>query len=365
MSVPQWVRDEYINFAHPRLVNDDGSYDYRDDGSRTSTFLPNVAKAGVSIQGAFFGGLPLANADVQQSLTYVGNRWQNQQLDQGGNQCSGTVQWNKGCAYGMINVFKGFRLYNVATLAGVGRPAGPGPIPEDDWYADYVDWFVTNQVNPGATNGGNWPMSFSRQTAHDPAEAAIAELILAPVVLVPPDPDRFGSVGLQHGTPLSVNPDSNPVQTEHTVTAKAESGGANPSPIPGVLIAFDVNGRNDGVVGSCNPVNCVSGANGIVTYTYMDGGPGNAPGQDTIQAFIGQVGGQPASNIVEKNWVVPTAARCDANDDGSVTIADLRIIALANGQNASGPNDPRDGNGDMVINVADTRYCQRVMAGLQ
>ncbi len=52
------------------------------------------------------------------------------------------------------------------------------------------------------------------------------------------------------------------------------------------------------------------------------------------------------------------SAKCDANGDGSVTSADLTIIRNANGQAASGPNDPRDGNSDGSINVADVRYCQ-------
>ena len=33
---------------------------------------------------------------------------------------------NKGHAYGMFNAFKGLKLYNIQTLPGVGRAAGPG-----------------------------------------------------------------------------------------------------------------------------------------------------------------------------------------------------------------------------------------------
>ena len=51
------------------------------------------------------------------------------------------------------------------------------------------------------------------------------------------------------------------------------------------------------------------------------------------------------------------AVRFDANGDGVNTLADL-IIRNANGQAASGPHDPRDGNSDGAINVADARYCQ-------
>jgi hypothetical protein len=52
------------------------------------------------------------------------------------------------------------------------------------------------------------------------------------------------------------------------------------------------------------------------------------------------------------------ARRCDANGDGVINQTDLLIIRNANGQVASGPHDPRDGNGDGSINVGDYRYCQ-------
>ena len=56
----------------------------------------------------------------------------------------------------MFNIFKGLRLYGVNTLPGIGRPAGPGPIPADDWYADYVDNLLANQHNPTNPTGGEW-----------------------------------------------------------------------------------------------------------------------------------------------------------------------------------------------------------------
>jgi hypothetical protein len=55
--------------------------------------------------------------------------------------------------------------------------------------------------------------------------------------------------------------------------------------------------------------------------------------------------------------VIPTM-KCDADGNGIVDQADLMIIRLANGQAASGPTDPRDGNSDGSINIADVRYCQ-------
>ena len=91
---------------------------------------------------------------------------------------------------------------------------------------------------------------------------------------------------------------------------------------------------------------------GHVTYTDTGG-----LGDDTIRASVGSGASALFSNTLIKHWV-PASIKCDADGDGKVTLADLRIIAAANGQVATGPSDPRDGNGDGVINVADARFCQ-------
>jgi len=358
-TLPPFVRAEWTANALVNAINTDGSFDYQSNSNSASPSSVNVAKAGVGLQGMFFGGLALGAARAQNALTYIGNRWNEQNpVSLGTTQsfiCQGG-RFNKGCGYAMFNVFKGFKLYGISTLPGVGRAAGPGAIPADDWYADYVDWLLQFQTNPTTQTGGNWAapapnnLGFSSQTTNEAAEAALAELILSPVVLIQPDPETFSSVGLKQGNPLSINPMSNPVGTQHTVVAKAESSGGQA--IPGVTISFKVSGRN-ATTGSGQ-----SAADGTVSFSYTDAGNLNASGDDNIQAFIGQVGSNIASNTLVKHWVVAGAARCDANADGKVDQTDLNMIRAANGQTASGPNDPRDGNGDGVINVMDYRYCQ-------
>jgi hypothetical protein len=360
--LPGFVRTEWANAATGALAkgsNNDGSFDYQSDGVPTSAGSVNVAKAGVGVQGLFFGQVPLADARTQNALTYIGNRWNEQ------NPVSlGTTQgfvcpngrFNKACGYAMFNVFKGFKLYGVSTLAGVNRAAGPGAIPADDWYADYVDWLLGFQTNPTTQTGGHWATAgndlfFSSQTGNDPAEAALALLILSPVVLIQPDPETFSTLGLQHGNPLTVNPVSNPTTTMHTVVARAVSAGG--APIPGVTISFQVTGRNT-ASGSG-----VTDGNGQVSFTYTDTGAANANGSDNIRAFIGQVGSNVQSNLLVKNWVAAVVVtRCDVEPDGDVDMNDLNAIRARNGQLASGPNDPYDGNSDGRINVADVRYCQ-------
>jgi len=259
-------------------------------------------------------------------------------------QC-GNNKYNKGCGYGMFNTFKALKIFGISLLPGVNRPAGTVGDP-DDWYADYVDYLIANQTAPLTTTGGQWQspqMYFSSATDNTHGDTALAELILAPVALIAPDPGLFSTVGLSPQT------DTNPVNTPHTVTANVQSSGG--APIQGATVGFNVlSGPNAGATGTCNPVSCTSGANGLVTWTYM-GGPNI--GNDKIQANIGSL----LSNIVDKFWII-ASLKCDANGDGIVTQADLLIIRAANGQVASGPTDPRDGNRDGVINVLDVRYCQ-------
>jgi hypothetical protein len=171
---------------------------------------------------------------------------------------------------------------------------------EDDWYADYQDWFVFHQLSPGTTAGGSWgqfsaPMRFSCCADGAALNTAIAELILSPVALVAPDPIKFSTVGLSPATA------SNPVGTSHTVTALASA--ANDAPIAGVTIDFKVlTGPNAGKTGSG-----VTGADGKTTFTYQDTG---GAGTDTIQAFIGAT---LSSNQVTKTWVSDQCIRCVPN----------------------------------------------------
>jgi hypothetical protein len=170
--------------------------------------------------------------------------------------------------------------------------------------------------------------------------AAIAELILSPVTLVAPDPILFSTVGL---SPVTA---TNPVGTDHTVTALAQS--QNGAPVPGVTISFLVlTGPNAGKTGSGS-----TGADGKTTFTYHDDG---GAGTDTIQAYITLGGVTLASNIVSKIW---GGLACDVNNDGKVTNADLLLIRAKNGQSPAGANAPYDANQDGAINVADVRYCQ-------
>jgi len=283
--VPAWVKTEHA-FAVNHSVNDDGTLDYQSDGNPASDSGVGPAKNGIGLQALFFSG-EIAGARLG-AVTNAVDSWWTGFGGVGGNSwfCRGANE-NKGCGYSMFNNFKGLKLQGIQTLPNVGRAAGPGAIPANDWHEDYKDWLVANQTAPATEGGGSWDgMRLSSQIDGLHAfTSAIAELILSPVALVLPDPDIFEAVGLQP-----------PNQTQNvgqsaTVTANAESTGG--TPVPGATVNFLVlTGPNAGASGSD-----VTDANGNATFTYTDTGLVDG-GIDTIQATIGVL----ESNIVQVNW---------------------------------------------------------------
>lgn len=344
---PAFVKTEFNGFALPQGLNNatagvyDGTFDYRADNAPGTSNLPNVARAGIGGQALFYVGAPGGDSRVAAAKAFIASRWNG--LTPSGDY-TGTCGFNfqnKGCAYAMLNVFKFLKLYGVTTLSGVG-----------DWYAEYQDFLVANQTDTttaaSTDGGGSWTggagktaMSFSCCDNSADANAAIAELILSPVALVAPDPTKFSTVGLSPKTA------TNPPGTSHTVTAKAES--ASGAPVPGVTIDFRViSGPNAGKTGSDT-----TDANGEATFTYLDTSAPPYPKTDEIQAFIGTT---LSSNVVTKTWATSTT-KCDADGDSDVDSDDIALIRAANGMKKVPASDPRDGNGDGKITVADARFC--------
>jgi hypothetical protein len=109
-----------------------------------------------------------------------------------------------------------------------------------------------------------------------------------------------GAAVLGEGIVLSPPEASNPVGTQHTVTAKVVDDDGNP--VQGRLVTFNVvSGPNQGDNGTDT-----TDANGEATFTYTgDGGPG----EDTIEAsFVDSQENTQTSNTVTKVW---TGELCD------------------------------------------------------
>jgi len=357
-TIPAFVKTELNTYALPNHLNANGSFAYNTNCDRNyqnnSVTYPNLAKEGIALQAAFYTGRPISDPLVQAQLSFLNQYWANPKTRNDASFTSGPYNYvcggsgtnNLGCGYDMFNIFKGLKLYGVATMSNSTRGAGPGSIPASDWYAEYEDWLVSSQNAPTNTGGGNWPtnvLGWSGATGGDTsASTAIAELILASSALIQPDPTLFSTVGLAPATA------TNTKGTSHTVTATAQS--TSGAPIPGVTISFLVlTGPNAGKSGSGT-----TDAAGQTSFTYADSSTGPYPVNDTIQAYIGQVGSNIASNIVTKTWTNVLA--CDVNGDGLVNLPDINIIMQGRGQKAQ-PGDLRDYDRDGLITVNDARAC--------
>jgi hypothetical protein len=145
---------------------------------------------------------------------------------------------------------------------------------------------------------------------------------------------------------ISLNPTSatNPVGTQHTVTATV----TNPdnSPAVGVLVTFTVTGANAGASGTCSPADCKSDAAGKVTFTYT----GTNAGDDTINASM-TIAGSTQTATAAKKWVTgggPPMCVLTATFNGppkqiQITIssaAGLGSIVVTESNNADTPVPP-------------------------
>jgi VCBS repeat-containing protein len=335
IPLPSFLVPEF-SFGLNNAFNADGSFDYNTDGNPTPVAAGtqnhpthrNLARSGIGAQAHFLMGGDAADARGTAITNFINSRWSglnqpNDYLD----SCGANNQ-NKNCAYAMFNVFKGLKLLGVQTLPNVNRPAGPGSIPEDDWYADYQDWLVSNQFQPATPGGGQWNMPFSccsgTATA---ASTALGELILSSVALVLPDAGKFATVGLRPAT-ASGTESSPGFPSTHTVIAKAEGPSPSPGqpgpPVPGATVQFVT------LPGSLNPglsFTGVTDANGEVAWTYADSAvPFPSSGIDSIRANIGTL----LSNTVTMEWTPFNRPPVANPDDFSVaedTVLNGNVLA--------------------------------------
>jgi hypothetical protein len=365
--VPAWVKTE-LAFGVDDALNSDGSYDYQGNGLPASNNSVGPHKNGIGLQGLFLMG-ETAGARVNAVKDNINSWFPTGIGGIGGNawgQCGPIAgAANYGCAYTMYNNFKGLKLQGIQTLPNVGRPAGPGAIPANDWHESYKDWLLANQVSPTTTTGGSWStMGFSCCYSGANVVSAIAELLLSEVALVLPDPIEFAKIGLQHcldgvactsrtptvdGEPTE---DTNPVGTQHTVVAIAKS--INDDPIPGTTIKIDIlSGPNapQGFQG-------VSNASGEVKISYTSNG---VAGTDQLRASIGNLNSNTLTKVWEDQGGGGGPGACDMDQNGKITRSDIRAITRIRGQKVDPAGGPGDYNSDGKVTSRDVKECNKLL----
>ena len=143
---------------------------------------------------------------------------------------------------------------------------------------------------------------------------------------------------------------TNPVNTDHTVTAHVTSpviitgaGAPNPphaastgTPVVGQTVTFTVTGQNSGATGTCSPSDCKTDANGEVTFTYHDT---NGAGDDTITASFTDGNGTKQQANAIKHW--SGGNPCDSDTTKPTITAPADVVADGNIVGSCGANvDP-------------------------
>ncbi len=133
---------------------------------------------------------------------------------------------------------------------------------------------------------------------------------------------------------------TNPIDTEHCVIATATD--QDTTPLPGIRVDFGVTGVNP------NSGFSFTNISGDSEFCYT----GTNVGTDTIVASVGGL-----SDTATNEWTSNTMVRCDIDSDNDVDRDDIDLIMAARNTPASGPADPRDPDGNNIINANDARQC--------
>ena len=148
-------------------------------------------------------------------------------------------------------------------------------------------------------------------------------------------------------TTLNLSPTAGAVGRPVTVTASVTDISSQP--------AAPVSNANVTLTLADSACAAVTDANGLASCTVIPTATGLL---NLSAAFPGTANyaGSTTSAAFTARGALVSALKCDANADGKVDAADLAIIRRSIGATA-GPDDPRDTNGDGVINIVDYRYC--------
>lgn len=127
-----------------------------------------------------------------------------------------------------------------------------------------------------------------------------------------------GSAIVVNSLVISVSPldSTNPIGTDHTVTANVHAVGGTPV-VVGQLVDFSVTGVNGGASGTCVPADCMSDAGGNVAFTYTDG---NGAGDDTIKASFTDSFGSLQTATAQKHWASASTKSTSTTYTGGASV---------------------------------------------
>jgi uncharacterized repeat protein (TIGR01451 family) len=208
--------------------------------------------------------------------------------------------------------------------------AGPDPDPSNDALVYEVD--VTGL-----------PKSDLAAVLNLPEEIALGDVLQYALVVTNNGPDTATIVRINSFFP------TDPFDSESATATSSTCGLTRNGAVYSGVSATSV---------VCGPVTLAPGEVWEITVTARAITPGSYMVFGRV--FESGQGDDPndANNTEEKTVrVVAPARACDVDGDADVDLNDVRAILAARGQTASGPDDPRDPDGDGLVTVLDGRQC--------
>lgn len=150
----------------------------------------------------------------------------------------------------------------------------------------------------------------------------------------------LGQVASLASLVISPKTATNPINTQHCVIGTTKDQNSNP--LAGIRVDFAVTGTH--TMGGFT----FSDALGKAEFCYT----GNTVGTDAITASVGNL-----SDTAAKIWTNVQVPRCDVNRDSFINKTDINLIMAAKNTPASSSTDPRDADGNLIINANDARQC--------
>lgn len=271
LTVPAWVYTQLNTFIDN--VQDPVDGEQSDGGSwyvPCSWAWVNILKTGNLLSEMALVGDTQATGRVQDALDYMERHWNDGNADPGWKW-----SWNPAGPSGKphyqacFTTMKGFQALGIDEIEVGGSPV--------NWYDEMADAIVKSQ-----NADGSWPADYWGDSQLSTCWAMLTLQKAAPPALE-----------------LEPTFDTNPVGTNHTVTATYKVAG---QPQSGVQVNFEVvTGPNAGESGSD-----ITDANGVATFTYTGNG---GTGTDSIVATaVDASGAELISARASKEWTQPSTA---------------------------------------------------------
>ena len=310
----------------------------RGHGYRRTGYLPSLAQTASGTWVQILGGAGLNDPTVQAYMRWIFNRYRWQDLDSLGNFWAGSSYW-----YYLWSSFKGMEF-----LRNSGASPDPGNLSPDAY---------------GTLDPVDAPACVVRQLHRDPAVDPRVALFGAG------GPGYYGDESQSHYYDYAYTILSHQCANGQYACNGAPGRWNNYSRQAYALLVLQratggacVDTDGDGVCDEDD--NCVSVPN---------------PNQeDTDTKKAGEPDGQWPDGIGDvcdncpDTWnpnqedsdgdgigdaCAIQAVKCDVEPDGDIDKMDLRVISRSRNQPASGPDDPRDADGDGMITVRDVKAC--------